>query len=435
VTTVVFSERASVDRIVCHDVDAEAERSRSERRGYSVETFDGRGWECVRGCDLDAILPALRSAGLMPGLTEDLERGRSAQTRPAPVEVVERFSRAYRALRRATPRDRFGSIELVLDRRCVEVSRDGGPLRPDTRDRTFLSFHGDHPARIDLPIRPRDDLATLDWPTLLRRARRQAVATSRNARAASNESAAAEIDGCRLDVVFEGGLGGVALHEACGHAFEADVAEAGTTLSRCLGQRVAPDLVTLIDDPTLDGGFGSYSVDDEGHPATPTPLIVGGILRGWLGSARYPVAATSAPGSNGRRADYRSRAYPRMSNLVLEPGRSTRAGLLAGIEGRGLLVETLGIGGESNPYDGTFSLAVRRARLVCRGALGRPAGPLILRGEATGFLRGIAGIGRRSRFRPSVTLCEKEGQRLYTDALSPPMLVRGLVVRAGTGHG
>ena len=124
-----------------------------------------------------------------------------------------------------------------------------------------------------------------------------------------------------------------------------------------------------------------------------------------------------------------------MSNLVLEPGRSTRAGLLSGIEGKGLLVEALGIGGESNPYDGTFSLAVRRARLVCRGALGRPAGPLILRGEVTGFLRGIAGIGRRSRFRPSVTLCEKHGQRLYTDALSPPMLVRGLVVRAGTGHG
>jgi hypothetical protein len=435
VTTVVFSERASVDRIVCHGVNAEAERSRSERRGYSVETFDGRRWECVRGCDLESILPALRSAGVMPGVKEDLERGRSEHARPAAVDLVEPFSRACRALQRATPRDRFVAIELVLDRRRVEVSGDGGPLRRDTRDRTLLRFHGDQFAQVELPIRPRGDLATLDWLALLRRARRQAVAASRVPPSSSRKDAAAEMDGRRLDVLFEGGLGGVALHEACGHAFEADAAEAGTALSRRLGQRVAPDFVTLTDDPSLDGGFGSYSVDDEGHQAAPTPLIVGGILRGWLGSARYPAATDSAPGSSGRRADYRSRAYPRMSNLVLEPGRSTRAGLLSRIEGRGLLVETLGIGGESNPYDGTFSLAVRRARLVCRGGIERPVGPLILRGETTGFLRGILAIGRRSRFRPFVTRCEKHGQRIYTDAMSPPMLVRGLVVRAGTGHG
>jgi hypothetical protein len=439
VTIVVFSELVSVDRISCAS-DADPEHSRSERRGFSVESFDGRSWESVRGCDLDLVRSLRSPSGLDPRLCEELERDHSTCTVQDIDPLIASFGHGFRELRGTNPRDQFRSYELVLHRRRVNVWRDDGPIRKDIRDRVSLCLYRDRgphgassaPIRIDIPLRPRGSLTSLDWTRLVRDARRVAVSTIGPATPSKN--AVLGIHGTRLDVVFEGGLGGVALHEACGHSLEADMAERGTPLTRRLGQHVAPDFVTLIDDPTLKHGFGSYSVDDEGQPAAPTPLIVEGRIERWLSSARYPGPGATASGFGGRRADYRSRAYPRMSNLVLEPGGASRADLLSGVDGRGLLVEALGIGGESNPHDGTFSLAVRRARLVEDGVLGRQVGPLILRGDSVGFLGGIAGIGRRTRFRPFVTLCEKHGQRVFTDAASPPMLVRRLAVR-GPGSG
>jgi len=433
--TVVFSELVSVDRIV-GDGGTDAGLSRSERRGLSVEIFDGRRWESVRGCDLDLI----RSLGRLPALDPRLEEAIALQhaTRESLNldPLVTSFDSACRALRAAHPRDRIRYYELVLHTRRVIVWRTAGPVREDTRTRVSLDLLRNQgtdgrmasPARIEVPVRPRRPLASLDWLAILRRAKR--AAGSMESPTTAFDGALREIHGSCLDVVFEGGLSGVALHEACGHTLEADVADGGTPLSRLLGERVAPEFVTLTDDPTIPGGFGTFLFDDEGQEASPTPLIVGGRLERWLSSARYPGKGNPGTGCNGRRADYRSPAYPRMSNLVLAAGRTTRSALLAGVRGRGLLVESLGIGGESNPHDGTFSLAVRRARLIEGGALGRRLGPLILRGETVDFLQGISGIGRRSRFRPFVTLCEKHGQRIFTDAVSPPMLVRGLAVRA-----
>jgi len=433
--TIVFSEVVSVDRIV-GDGDTGVGLSRIGRRGLSVETFDGRRWDSVRGCDLDLI----RSLGRMPALDPRVETMIRRQHAVREVRnldpLVTSFGSACKALRAAHPRDRIRSYDLVVHSRHVVAWRTDGPVRRATRTRVSLDLLRDRgtdgqlapPERIEVPVRARRPLDSLDWLAMLRRARRAAVTMESPAPAC--DGGLREIDGSRLDVVFEGGLSGVALHEACGHSLEADVVEGGTPLSRLLGERVAPEFVTLTDDPTIDGGFGSMLFDDEGREALPTPLIVEGRLERCLSSARYPGVGNPETVCNGRRADYRSRAYPRMSNLELAAGRTTRSALLAGVRGRGLLVESLGIGGESNPHEGTFSLAVRRARLIEGGAPGRIVGPLILRGETVAFLRSIAGVGRRSRFRPFVTLCEKHGQRIFTDAVSPPMLVLGLAVRA-----
>ncbi len=133
-------------------------------------------------------------------------------------------------------------------------------------------------------------------------------------------------------VVTHPEVSGVLAHEAFGHGVEMDLFLSDCARSqRYMGQRVGSDFATIIDDPTLAGGYGGYPFDDDGTLAGPHVILDHGILKGGLADADAAMAL-DAPGGNGRRQDYSRKVYPRMSNTYFHPGESTPEMLIEGVE-------------------------------------------------------------------------------------------------------
>src|SRR5205814_6755732 len=122
-------------------------------------------------------------------------------------------------------------------------------------------------------------------------------------------------------VVLAPGWSGILLHEAVGHGLEADFIRKGTSLfAGKLGEKVASDLVTVIDDGTVAGGRGSLNVDDEGHPGERKVLIEKGVLKGYLYDHLNAKLTGQRSTGSGRRQSFRHAPMPRMTNTYLAPG-------------------------------------------------------------------------------------------------------------------
>jgi TldD protein len=228
----------------------------------------------------------------------------------------------------------------------------------------------------------------------------------------------------RYPAVVAGGWGGVLLHEAVGHALEADVAGAWT--ERRLGDRVAPEAVTLVDDPTAPGRRGSASFDDEGTPTAERPLVAGGCLAGRLSDRRTVLAGGPAPAGNGRRQDFRHPPLPRMSNLCLRPGGESLDTLLSSVDD-GLYIRRLS-GGRYDPAAGTFRVAWAEAFRIERGKPTYPLAAGALVGNTRDFLMGIEGIGGEVEWDAGHGHCEKRGQVVPIGTAMPSIRIASIVV-------
>ena len=181
-----------------------------------------------------------------------------------------------------------------------------------------------------------------------------------------------------MTVVVDNGFGGLMFHEACGHSLEASsVSKGHSEFSGRLGQQVASPLVTLIDDGTLEGQWGSLHVDDEGNPTQRNVLIENGILKGYmidkLESRRMGVPATGS----GRRQSYRFPPEARMTNTFIAAGNSRREDIISSTE-RGLFVGGIN-GGSVNPVTGEFNFSATGCRLIENGRLTEPVqGPTLI---------------------------------------------------------
>ena len=125
-----------------------------------------------------------------------------------------------------------------------------------------------------------------------------------------------------MDVVLGSGWPGILLHEAIGHGLEGDFNRKGVSaFSGRIGQRVASELCTVVDDGTMPGRRGSLNVDDEGTPTSRTVLVENGILRGYLQDRLNARLMGVAPTGNGRRESYAHMPMPRMTNTFMLSGR------------------------------------------------------------------------------------------------------------------
>ena len=167
----------------------------------------------------------------------------------------------------------------------------------------------------------------------------------------------------KMMVVLSSDAGGTLIHEACGHALEADFIMKGTSVfGDKIGKKVASDLVTVLDDTTLAGKFGTYAFDDEGTPAQKTILIENGILKGFM-SDRFTAQQLGIERSgNGRRENFRHKPIPRMTNTLITPGKTDPDEIIASVK-NGLLVKRMG-GGEVNVTNGDFVFEVNEAYLI-----------------------------------------------------------------------
>ncbi|MBE5807263.1 MAG: TldD/PmbA family protein [Clostridiales bacterium] len=196
-----------------------------------------------------------------------------------------------------------------------------------------------------------------------------------------------------MPVVIDGGFGGVIFHEACGHSLEAAaVAFGNSEFCGKLGQQIASEKVTAVDDGTIANEWGSLNIDDEGNPTTRLVLIENGILKNYmvdrLNGRRMGLPSTGS----GRRQDYTFAPTSRMRNTTIEPGTDDEAEIIASC-GDGLYAKVMG-GGSVNPVTGEFNFAVSEGYLIRGGRIDRPVRGAMLIGRGAEVLRKIDRVGR-----------------------------------------
>jgi TldD protein len=196
----------------------------------------------------------------------------------------------------------------------------------------------------------------------------------------------------KFPVIIDNEFGGVIFHEACGHGLEAtSVAKNNSVFANRIGEKVASDLVTYIDDGTLANEWGSLTIDDEGEKVRKNVLIENGILKGYLidklNGRRMGMDSTGS----GRRQSYRFAPTSRMTNTYIANGLSTRDEILSNTE-HGIYARYMG-GGQVNPATGDYNFAVMEAYEVKNGKLGKPLKGATLIGNGPKTLQLVDRVG------------------------------------------
>ncbi|HJW43926.1 MAG TPA: dephospho-CoA kinase [Geothrix sp.] len=227
-------------------------------------------------------------------------------------------------------------------------------------------------------------------------------------------------------VVLSSSAGGTMIHEACGHGLEADLALAGmSAFAGKLGQKVAAEGVTIIDDGTLPHKRGSQAVDDEGNPSSRVVLIENGILKAYLQSRKTSRRMNTDPTGNGRRESYRHLPIPRMRNTFLAAGAEAPEAILRDLD-RGLLVKHMG-GGQVDTVTGNFVFQVTEGYWVENGEAKYPVKNATLSGCGPEVLKGLTRIGS-DLHHFDIGTCGKDGQGVPVSDALPTILCPALVV-------
>lgn len=196
----------------------------------------------------------------------------------------------------------------------------------------------------------------------------------------------------RMSVVIDNGFGGLVFHEACGHSLEASSVAKGTSeFSGKLGQKIASDLVTLIDDGSMVNEWGSLGVDDEGTPTQKNVLIENGILKSYMVDKLNARRMGVAPTGSGRRQSYRFAPTSRMTNTYIDNGKSTPEEIIANTE-KGLFVKYLNAG-SVNPATGDFNFATSESYLIENGKITVPVKGATLIGNGGTVLQQVDMVG------------------------------------------
>ncbi len=195
-----------------------------------------------------------------------------------------------------------------------------------------------------------------------------------------------------MPVAIDNGFGGVIFHEACGHSLEASsVAYGRSQFAGKLGQQIANEKVTAIDDGTIPNAWGSINFDDEGTPAQKNVLIDKGVLKSYMvdkfNGRRMGMASTG----NARRQSYSYTPTSRMTNTYIAPGTDRNEDIIASIE-YGLYAKAMG-GGSVNPVTGEFNFAVNEGYIIRNGQICEPVRGASLVGKGSEIIQNIDMVG------------------------------------------
>ncbi|MBQ6840017.1 MAG: TldD/PmbA family protein [Oscillospiraceae bacterium] len=195
-----------------------------------------------------------------------------------------------------------------------------------------------------------------------------------------------------MPVAIDNGFGGVIFHEACGHSLEAaSVAYGNSQFAGKLGQVIANEKVTAIDDGTISGAWGSVNIDDEGTPARKNVLIEKGVLKSYMvdkfNGRRMGMESTG----NARRQGYSFTPTSRMTNTYIAAGDDKNEDIIASME-YGLYAKEMG-GGSVNPVTGDFNFAVTEGYMVRNGKICEPVRGASLVGKGSEVIKNIDMVG------------------------------------------
>jgi TldD protein len=247
------------------------------------------------------------------------------------------------------------------------------------------------------------------------------------ARQAIVQLGAREAPAGEMEVVLAPGWPGILLHEAVGHGLEADFNRKGVSaFSGRIGQRVASELCTVVDDGTLPGRRGSLNVDDEGEPTRNTVLIERGILRGYLEDKLSAELMRATRTGNGRRESYQHIPMPRMTNTYMLAGQDDPEEIIRSVR-HGLYAVYFG-GGQVDITSGKFVFSASEAYLIEDGKVTAPVRGATLIGDGPTVLRRVTAVGHDLRLDPGIGTCGKEGQSVPVGVGIPTIKVSRLTV-------
>ncbi len=230
-----------------------------------------------------------------------------------------------------------------------------------------------------------------------------------------------------MEVVLGPGWPGILLHEAIGHGLEADFNRKGTSaFTGLVGQKVASELCTVVDDGTIPFRRGSLNVDDEGNPTHETVLIENGILRGYL-QDKLSAGLMKAPiTGNGRRQGYEHIPMPRMTNTFMKAGESAPEDIIKSVK-RGLYAVQFG-GGQVDITSGKFVFSASEAYLIEDGHITAPVKGATLVGDGPTVLRQVTMVGNDLQLDMGVGICGKEGQSVPVGVGLPTIKIQEMTV-------
>lgn len=255
------------------------------------------------------------------------------------------------------------------------------------------------------------------WRTFTREAARQAITALEAVPAPAGT----------MTVVLGPGWPGILLHEAIGHGLEGDFNRKKiSAFSDLLGQKIASELCTVVDDGTLPYRRGSLNHDDEGTPTSRTILIERGILKGYLQDRLNATLMKTPLTGNGRRESFAHVPMPRMTNTFMLPGDALPEEIIASVP-RGLYAVSFG-GGQVDITSGKFVFSASEAYLIENGKITRPVKGATLIGHGPEVLTRISMVGNDLKLDEGIGTCGKEGQSVPVGVGLPTVRIDGLTV-------
>ena len=228
-----------------------------------------------------------------------------------------------------------------------------------------------------------------------------------------------------MPVAIDNGFGGVIFHEACGHSLEASaVAYGRSQFTGKLGEKIANEKVTAIDDGTIPNAWGSINFDDEGTPARKNVLIEKGVLKSYMvdkmGGRRMGMESTG----NARRQSYAYTPTSRMTNTYIAAGDDKNEDIIASME-YGLYAKDMG-GGSVNPVTGEFNFSVNEGYIVRNGKICEPVRGASLVGKGSEIIQNIDMVG--SDMQMGQGMCGSSSGSVPTNVGQPLIRVSSITV-------
>jgi TldD protein len=339
------------------------------------------------------------------------------------AEKIEHVLRANNVARNLDAEIRQVTVALGDVHKQVQIANSDGELVEDEISRVRMVVNAVAAREGQIQTGYEVAGAVSGWE-LLEQVSLEEMAQRAAARAITMLSARAAPAG-RMPVVMHSDAGGTMIHEACGHGLEADLVQKGLSVyQNKLGQPVAEEEVSVVDDATLRGRYGSFRWDDEGSPAQRTVLIDKGILRGFLYDRLTAARDNTKSSGNGRRESYQDKPIPRMSNTFIAPGRDEPDKIIKETS-HGLLVKKMG-GGQVNTTNGDFVFDVQEGYIIEHGEIKYPVRGATLIGNGPRALSDIDRVGKDLGF--SIGVCGKDGQGVAVGDAQPTIRIKELTV-------
>jgi TldD protein len=357
---------------------------------------------------------------------DELPRPSAVRIDPRTVPIERKVALMKLANERARAYDPRVHQVTVLYRESVQdvvVANSDGRFRTDTRTRLVFGVLVTAKQGDVLESGYKAKAGTEGFELLTEEAVLDTALTA--ARLAAQNVGAEPAPAGTYTVVLASDAGGTLIHESVGHGLEADLNLKGMSVyAGRLGQKVASELITVIDDGTDPGKRGTQAMDDEGTQTHRTVLIENGILKTYLSDRKHARKLGISESGNGRRESFRHLPICRMTTTMIAPGTSDPAAILASVKD-GIFVKGMG-GGQVDVVSGNFAFEITECYRIRDGKPAEPLRGATLVGQGPKLMSEIDMVGWDLGY--SVGTCGKDGQGAPVADAQPTLRIPSVVV-------